>query len=349
MLSLLLVGLALAQDPLPDEPVAAPTARPYVSVTEVPALPAGSSAATPPVSLEALWASQPREVVLEDAVNRILAYDLAGAEARLRFLDAQGPAADTTYRLGYIAEQQERWYDAIERYGEVRAAWPEHPEARDAAFRMALCLEEVGLPAESGQVIAELHDSGGLSALDQQALALQRAIVELKAGKVRRGKRHLAAAMAPLQGTTDLAWLQARAHVALAGQALREAEALPLGNSRRQVKNLERRAALIKQAETEVTAATQTHEVDAILRGLVLLGDGYVQLHDALIAIPPPEGLTADQQALFRAELGKKAQVLEVKAQRIYDNGVSVALRTGYEGSLKATLTARRDALGPPG
>ena len=351
----LFCALALAQEPaptpaLPEAPLPpAPSAFTHWGAMEVPAKPAGSSAASAPVDLRAVWAGMPRQAVLEEAVDRILAYDLDGAAARLRFLEEAGRAPDTTYRLGYIAELQEDWFEAISLYADVRNDWPEAPDARNATFRMALCFEEVGQPRDSAALIDSLRADGGFGPTDAAAIALQRAITELKSGKVRRGKRHIAAALDDLAGTEQLRWLQARAHVALAAQALAEAQALPLGNSRRQLANLQRRAALINVAEAEVTAAAHTEEVDPILRGLLLLGDGYMQLHDALLAVPPPAGLGPDEVPIYTAELAKKARVLESKALRLYDDGVTLAVRTRYEGSLRATLTARRDALGHAG
>ena len=85
------------------------------------------------------------------------------------------------------------------------------------------------------------------------------------------------------------------------------------------------------------------NEPEFALEGLLLLGDGYVALYDALIAAPPPRKVK-DTQAFVRA-VEKRGKILLTKALARYDEGVRVAARTQWVGSVTQRLTEKRDAL----
>ena len=68
------------------------------------------------------------------------------------------------------------------------------------------------------------------------------------------------------------------------------------------------------------------------------------QLHDLLLH-SRPQWLSAEQAALYVAQVDKSTRVLIAKAFNAYDQGLIVAGTLGFEGELTETLRARRDAL----
>jgi hypothetical protein len=116
-------------------------------------------------------------------------------------------------------------------------------------------------------------------------------------------------------------------------------------NGRRAGKRLQARAAQMGAAEQHILAAVRTGEAEHALRGLLLVGDGYVALHAALHGAAPPRRLDAAGQEAFRAALGAQTAVLLQKAWRFYDEGVQLALRVQWQGPPAAELRARRDGL----
>lgn len=309
-------------------------------------------------SLEATWEAIPPDQLHEEAVERRKLGDYEGAEARLRYLAARQDGPSIELALGITLELEERYADALGCYDAVLAKWPNAPEATNAAFRRALVLGDLGRHAESlAQVRALLRRGEGGSRRtsprkswterDRQTLELVRGVEELDSGHVRRGLRRIHRTLVALQGTDAIPWIRARARAAVVHHLLDEAASIPLVGNKRAARNLKRRAALMSQAEDQVIAIARLKQVEYALLGVEQLGDAYMRLHDDMLAAPPPHRLTDEQVAIYRQEVASKAKILQAKAWRFYDEGVSLALRSGWQGHLAHDLKARRDAIDP--
>ena len=157
--------------------------------------------------------------------------------------------------------------------------------------------------------------------------------------------RRIEAALAEAEGRDDLPWMRAKGHTALARYLLDEAGGVPMVNTRKAAKNLKKRTGAMSAAERHVIAVAQLGEAEYALEGLMLLGDAYLALHDDLLAAPVPRSLTVEQAEIYREELNGKVAVLKRKAWRYYDEGVTVAVRTRWQGRIATDLRARREAL----
>jgi hypothetical protein len=134
--------------------------------------------------------------------------------------------------------------------------------------------------------------------------------------------------------------------VARAREWTSEARDLALdGGQARQARRLEERAALLHRAEQEVAAAAYLKEPEWALEGLLVLGQGYEDLYDALLASPPPRGLDEEGRLRYREAVRDRARVLLAKAWKHYDEGVNVAARVGWVGRPLPDLEAARDAI----
>jgi len=350
LLSLVLLPLALAQDPAPvAEP--APSADPAPSLELAPVAPMAAPAvavelpAPPPLTLEEQWAQDGPDAVLLDAVDRRTLGDFEGADARLAWLRAHhdGPAA--RYHAALSLEFQERFGDAVALYASVARDFPGQPQAADARFRQALCLEDLGRHRDALALVKALKRTGDWSDRDRLTLELEQGVTLLRDGRDRRGVRRIQRALDAAAERDDLSWMRAKAHTALARYLLAEAAAVPMVQTRRAAKNLQARSGHIATAERHVIAVAQLGEAEYALEGLMLLGDAYLALHDDLLAAPAPRSLTPDQVEIYQAELNDKVAVLKRKAWRYYDEGVTVAVRTRWQGRIASTLRARREAL----
>lgn len=336
---ILLLLAALSSAPRAEEPAL------LASDPEAPPLVEGAG------SLPELWASLPPEAVLEEAAARIQAGDYAGADARLSFLSAQerareGESEGVVYLVGYSAEMQGRFPEAVASYDAVLEGWPGGARSQDAAFRRALCLEDLGEHRGARDQLRRLQRGGDWAGADALTLDIGVAVNELRMGRERRGRRHLEAALAAAESERSLAWMRSKGRVALAQADLEEAAALPLNHKKRGERHLRARARLMDAAEKEVVAAARLGQADQILEGLILVGDAYLRLRDDLAALPPPASLTADQVPIYEAEIGKKLAVLEKKAWSFYNEGVNFAVQAHYSGPLRGAIEARRDQLG---
>jgi tetratricopeptide (TPR) repeat protein len=344
----LLTGTAAAQDvlilPEGDGP-GTPALTDEPPAQEALPAPLPEPAPVQPATLEEVWAELGPEAVLEDAVARRGIGDFEGADARLAWLAEVAPGEEPTYHAAVSAELQERYDDALRGYEAVLATWPEGGRTVDAGFRRALVLEELGRHRDAIQQVRLLQRSGDWSERDAQSLALARGVNELAQGRTRRGLRRLDKALAATEGSDDLRWMRAKARAALTRHLLDEAAGIPMVHGRRAGRNLEARAANISAAERQVIAIANLGEAEYALAGLELLGDAYIALHDDLIALPPPPELTPEQAEIYTQGVQQKTAVLRRKAWRYYDEGVKLATRTEWQGSIAGRLEARRGAL----
>ncbi len=303
--------------------------------------------AAAPLTLADQWAATAPATLLEDAVERRSLGDFEGADGRLRWLLAQQPGPAPAYHLALSLEFQERYDEAEAAYRDVSADWPTSPEAGDARFRQALCLEELGRPADALVLIKALQREGDWSERDRLTLELERGVTTLRDGRARKGLKQLRLALAEAEGVEGLTWMQAKAHTAVARHLLSAAAEVEMRNDRKAKKALQDRAAGLTGAEAQVVAVARLGEPEYALEGLLLMGDAYLALQDDLLAAAPPRKLSPEQVAIYQDALRAQVAVLGRKAYRYYDEGVTLAARTRWQGRLAGELRARRDALEP--
>ena len=177
-------------------------------------------------------------------------------------------------------------------------------------------------------------------------MSLQRGIAETRAGRVRRGIRRILKALE--SGSMDRNWIQAKARLALVRAQTEAAAGLVLKGNRKAARRLKRRSALIASAEKQAIAMFTLGEPEFALEGLLLLGDAYLALYEDMLEYPPPRSVPKDQREAYREAVAKKAQILRAKAHARYDEGVRVAARTQWVGSVTQRLVEARDRVTQP-
>jgi tetratricopeptide (TPR) repeat protein len=294
------------------------------------------------------WGSLPPTQILNEAVARRRIGDFEGAGQRLSYLGQRSILrVQVAYHTAVLAEVQEDFARAEAGYGVVVASWPEKPEADDARFRQVYCLEELGQHKAALQAVRQLQRAGRWSVRDAHAMNLERGIVELRAGKHRRGIRRILRELSATDVSESMSWIRAKARLALVRVQVREAATLELKGNRRAAKHLITRSRLISSSEKQAIAMFELGEPEFALEGLLLLGDAYMDLHKAMLEYPPPRSVPASEHASYRAAVHEKAAILKVKAHARYDEGVRVAARTRWQGRVTAELKARRAEAAP--
>ncbi|MES2638616.1 MAG: hypothetical protein V4850_04020 [Myxococcota bacterium] len=335
---LLLLGLALAADPVPSPaPLDAPAAAPL----------------DPSAPTEAPAFGRTVDESIVEAITLRQRGDVDGARALLIALETRVPAESLPtylYQRGLCEELDGEPEKARAFYEQVIALAASEPAsadggvALDAHFRRALVLEELGLHDAALLEVLALDRVRGLSAEDELTVALQRGISELLTGKRARGIRRIQKSLAATEGATTHGYLRAKARYHLARALLEEADALSLdGAERRVVKRLEGRALRIKAAEQQIIALAALQEPEWVLASLISLGDSYGRLAADLGASPPPKRLDDAQATIYRAEIAKKVENVRTKSFHAYDSGVALATRLAWESGRVATLKERRD------
>ena len=339
---MLVSGLALAEEPAVEAPANVDDIESIESIAVM-------RGPEPPVSLPEVWAGMSPDALLQAAIDRRALGDVDGARERLQVLDEGGALpALAAYHLAVCDEIEEDYVDALAGYTTLIDRWPDLPLADDARFRRAVVLEDLGEHKQAVLQVRELERRNAWDARNRQSLALIRGAAELDAGRLRAGARRIQRELTALDGTDELTWARARAHLASSRALLLQAADIGIVNDGRARKRLVARVALLDQAMDQVITIGRLGEPEAALAGLLALGDAYQALHADLLAAPPPAGLSEEQVAIFREELAKQVDVLQVKAWRFYDEGVSLATRLQWQGHIAQELKARRASLSPP-
>lgn len=296
------------------------------------------------------WAALSDEDLLQQAIDHRSVGDFEGARARLLLLEQRQTApALALYHLAICDELEEDYAAAQAGYETIVLTWPDLPLARDARYRRAIVLEDMGRHREAVREIRVLQRRGDWEQRDAMSMELVRGAAELRGGHRRRGIRRVQRALDALEGSDALTWARARARMALTRTLLDAAAKVEIRNDRKAARRLTRRVELLTAAQDQVIAIARLGEPEYALDGLLALGDAFLLLHDDMLAAAPPRSLTPEQVEIFNEELRQRVDVLQVKAYRFYDEGVSLARRLRWQGSVAEELAQRRDALRPRG
>jgi hypothetical protein len=311
------------------EPVPAPPSDPAPIELAAPAAPAS-------VGLT----DAPPEERLHLARERARHGDFAGARLLLEpLLDDPAPHGFTARYLDALAlEFDGRAEDALVAYDALMA---EDPTA-DVRFRRAETLARLDRYDEARAALAALPGANALAPTDAVKVAALEAAWDVRRGKVKRGERHLRRLVAEPASEEPTAYL-AIARLTLLELATDRAEVLAFdGSDRERARNLQRRAALVLEAEQELAALIRLGETRAALDGFVAVAETYRDLGDDLHAEPIPGGLTEAQAAVYRDELGKRVAQVWAKSTLYCDKGLEYAARQDWTGAPVAELTAQR-------
>ena len=293
------------------------------------------------------------EEILQQATDQTDRGDLETAASLLRFVlthfESSEPQATALYAFGKIELRQERYPEALATFDTLVRKHPEAPEALDGLFKRALCYEELGEHRKALRSLNRIWKSDGFDVHDRYTLDLQTGITKVRMGRERAGLQLIERGLAATANTDLLPWLRAKAHITKARVLLNAASTLPLtGREKRVVRNLQERAHLIQLAEKEVTLATRQKEPDWILEGLLLLGEAFEGLGQAIANSPPPSSLSAEAQVFYREQVQLQGDRFQAKAWHHYDEGVALALRVGYRGMRLERLESARQKLQLP-
>jgi tetratricopeptide (TPR) repeat protein len=287
------------------------------------------------------------EEQIEEAVSlrRVGAFDAARDMLEEASREPGTWLGQIEYQQGILYETTEQWDKAIAVYTRISERDDPHwAVAQDARFRLAYCMEEVGRHKEAIRIVKELRTDGDWTMDDERTMALQQGIVEIRAGRERRGIRRVLAA---LDSQPDArTWVRAKARLALVRVQLDTAANIEIKGDKKAARRLARRDELMTMAEKQAIAMFKLGEPEFALEGLLLLGDAYVDLYDDMLEYPPPRSVGPEARDQYREIVRQKAQILLTKAYNRYDEGVRVAARTQWVGSVTDRLKVRRDTLG---
>lgn len=331
MASLLLLLLALARADAPD-----------LALEDVPDAPAA------PTSLEQVWSTLPSETLIDEAVTHREQGDWEGAEGRLRVVEARGEQAENVaYQLVILDEMRERLPEALEGYRAVQERFPDSSAARDARFREALVLDDLGRHGEALRAVRSLQREGHWEGADAASLGIERGVAEIGDGRTRRGIHHVQAALDQLEGGDQARWMRARGRAALLRTQLDTADAIRVDDPKKAADAVLQRRQLITDAEAQRAAIAALGEPEYALEALLRIADSAMKLYDDVNAAPAPPEIAGDPDALrqYTQAVRQQSERFRAVAFQYYDAGVTLAERVHWRGARAWQLRQRRDAL----
>ena len=144
----------------------------------------------------------------------------------------------------------------------------------------------------------------------------------------------------------QVTFYQAKARMAWARALAEDAADLTMrGRDKKVVAELQERAQLLAEIEAQVTAAAQLQEPEWVLEGLLILGEAYTAIGQALMNSSRPKGLTEGQLTEYDDLLGQRALVVLTKGSRHYGSGIDLAARLGWQSRRVDLLQSAKTSL----
>ena len=303
----------------------------------------------PSAELGAVFASAEAEELFAEAVDRREAGDLEGAMGRLAWLRDQGDdSAATLYQVGVTLEVAEDFEQALTVYDGLLSRHRAEDVRRDAGFRRAVVLDQLGEGRDALQQLKKLRPpSEGFDTHDRATYDLQLGVALADQGKERRAREVLAAGLAIAEDRDDLSWMAGRGWAALIDMELDDAAELELVGSEKKVTErfVTRREHLGAATTILVEQLVPLEEPTWLLHALLALGDASVALHRDLVSSTVPRRLTDEQAAIYQQLLHEQAASFLADGWRCYDEGATLAGRLHIDNRYAQLLRERRDAL----
>jgi tetratricopeptide (TPR) repeat protein len=274
------------------------------------------------------------------------------ARERARHGDWEGtrlvlaPLLDATTGEGFTArylhalslEFEGRLDEALARYDALLV----EDATDDVRFRRAETLGKLGRFDDARLALREVSGRSGLGPADRVKLEALEGAWDLGRGKVKKGEKALRRLIEAPPSEEPTFYL-ALARLTLLERATDTAAGLAFtGSDRERARNLERRAALVLDAEQQLAGLIRLGETRPALDGFVAVAATYLDLGDDLHAEPIPAGLTEAQSAVYREELGKKVEQVWVKSTLYCDKGLEYAARQDWTTAPVPALVAQR-------
>ncbi len=303
----------------------------------------------PSVALSELYSDTPRDELFQQAIVQRQTGDMEGAIQRLVWMELGGDTdPKVLYQLALAYEGAEDHTTALSVYDRLLARSVDVEVQRDAGFRRALCLVELGWHMAAVEQLQTLPGGNLFEPHDRYTYDLGLGVALLRAGKRDKGIALINTTLEATAGSDLVPWMRSMGWHALAVDALGRAAAkrLDMRRYRRAGKNLTARAALIAEAEQYLVEMVKLTQPDWIMKGMRDLGDAYVAVHEQLNASPPPRRLNDDADEMYQEIMAERSHMLLGKAWKAYDQGLDIAGRFGMIDTRRAQeLRERRDAI----
>jgi tetratricopeptide (TPR) repeat protein len=266
--------------------------------------------------------------------------DAISAIARFSTLERQGSTnPNVLYQLAISFEVAEDFQTAAAIYVELKSRRPSPDLWRDANFRLALCLWELGENQAAYRAIQSIPDNVAFNLQDRYTYDLALGTAWIRIGRTTKGVRRVLEALVSAEGSQETHWMRSMALFSLMELELDQANTQNFQvRENKQKIRLSNRVSHIHAAENLLRRIMTLREVDWMLAGWLALGDAYVNFAEDLAQAPPPRKLNDRQKQVYSNRIKEQAEVLRLKAAKAYEWGIEVATRSARQDHRNARL-----------
>jgi tetratricopeptide (TPR) repeat protein len=260
-------------------------------------------------------------------------------------------AADALFNAGVLREHLGDTQGATLCYKLYAERYKNREDAREVAFRAGVVLADSGQKAQAAHAFADFAAKYPQSARVLEARMREGAAL-IDIGDERRAQDALDKAIALWKRMkTDVRELRAAAAHAryLQGEILfHQFERVKLAADPRRLKRtLDEKSALLERAKAIYVDVVSFGDPEWATGALYRIGEAYEGFARALREAPIPQGLSADEQQVYRDELEKVVVTVEDKAIDAYKGGYKKALELKLYNEFTQKLRAALGRMTP--
>lgn len=266
--------------------------------------------------------------------------DATSAISRFSTLERQGSTnPHVLYQLAIAFEVAEDFETAAAIYVEVKNRRPNPELSKDASFRLALCLWEIGENRAAYHAIRSIPDNTAFTLQDRYTYDLALGTAWIRIGRTSKGVHRILEALVSAEGSQETHWMRSLALFSLMDLELEKAnsQSFQVGE-KKQKRRLTSRVSHIHAAENYLRRIMPLNEVDWMLAGWLALGDAYLKFAEDFADAPPPRKLNQGQKQAYSDLTKEQADVLRLKAAKAYEWGIEVATRSARQDHRNARL-----------
>lgn len=262
-----------------------------------------------------------------------------------------GHFGEAVVRLGMCHEAREEW-ERARGYHRWAAEHAHFDLAFEAALRAAWCLEQMGEPARAAAEYAAL---AGVDRAPEEARAgarLRQSIMLFRVGRAKKAAKVLEQGIVAYSAVPDpgpaTRSAAAEARFAAAEQKARAFSGIKLEYPQKTLdKRVRKKLDALVAARGAYQQVVQIKDAEWAAVAVTREGELFEELHDALLAVPPPSSFDDAQRSLYANEVRSKSRPL---LQQAFDSYVQVSAlgeRVGLDSAWVAKARSRMQALEP--
>lgn len=254
----------------------------------------------------------------------------------IKYFDDSRFYLPSLYNAGLSYEKLQRWSEAADRYRLVIEKFPDQPDARDAYYRLASAMDQLGQYEPVVELMTDVLLRPELSTFDRVEAHVRRANALLELGHTDEAIDGYRTSLHINDEAPAEQRLQANSHLLVQsyfgmGRAYHSQVAaiklvLP---TERMGEDLKEKAELFMRAQSAYIKALSYHHPHWSMAAGFMIGRLYEDFYTDIFEAEIPDDLSQEAIGFYFEELRKQIRPLMVRAVQVYEKNLSLSRRIG--------------------